>query len=186
MRCPSRPNRTTWASRQREAWGVVHWRDGDIHSGSGAVARTVACVVGERISAIEVSVRCVSETSVCVQGQHTVGRRRHQHGVQRVAIHICVVGQYATDGRGEGNIFQRRVAVVVRRGRIVGYADGDECGVSAALTVRDGVCQDHRADECSVRREQHVRAVHVRRAVGLRHAHECQHVAIGITVVGQH
>ena len=85
------------------------WCHGQMDAGNIAVGAAVIGLVGEAVGAAVAGVRRVGERAVGVEPERAMRRAGDQHGGERVAVGVGVVGQDALSGG------DRRV--VTRRGR---------------------------------------------------------------------
>src|ERR1035437_3446750 len=92
--------------------GVIHRSDVDGDRGEIAIGGAVVCAIGERVAAVVVGGREVSETTVGVESQGAMTDVTYENRSQRVTIHIRVVGKNAGGGDGQLDVFQRGVSIV--------------------------------------------------------------------------
>src|SRR5439155_9740881 len=107
--------------------------DGKAHRGDCRGGLTIIVCVGELVGAVVIGRREVAEAAICIQRQGAVRGLAHQDGVQGVAVHVAVIGQYARRGHVQGRVFGRGVAVVDRHRRIVDCCDGEGNGGGARV-----------------------------------------------------
>src|ERR1035437_3368342 len=107
---------------------VVHRRNVDGDRGEIAVGGAVVRAIGERVAAVVVGGREVSETAVGIEIQHSMTDVTYENGGQRVAVHIRVVGKNARSSDGQTSVFECGISVVDGHGRVVHGNDGDRHG----------------------------------------------------------
>src|ERR1035441_5426943 len=104
---------------------VVHGRNVDGNSGEIAVGGAVVCAVGERVAAVVVGGREVSEAAIGVEIQHSMTDVTYEHRGQRVALYIRVVGEDARSRDGQRDVFQRGICVGHRDRGVIHRSDVD-------------------------------------------------------------
>src|SRR6185437_12801908 len=115
--------------------GCPRPHNGDRHGRRVAPQDAVGRPVGEGVGAAEARRGSVGEGAVAVQGERPVRGASYEHGRQRVAVGVGVIGKHAghlAGGRAERRVFLGAVVVVPRGGRVVDRRDGDGHGGGGA------------------------------------------------------